>query len=138
MNSQNISIKEPRVTAFVNAKGDTLIQMKSSDAKIILKDVLEKRTLDSIVDVYVERDKLSSSTISLQLSVIKALQEKGDNQELMVSNLNKILTNKDTEIVLLNDVIKEQKKEIRHQKFLKIVGYITAVVIPIAILIFIK
>jgi hypothetical protein len=138
MHSQNTLTKEPRVTTIVNSKGDTLIQLKLSDAKIILKDVLDRRVLDSMVNAYSVSDSLKTSTIMLQVSVIKVLQEKSGNQQKLMANLDKIITNKDNEIGLLNNVVKTQKKEIRHQKFLKIVGFITAVVIPIAILIFIK
>ena len=108
--------------------------MHIEDAKIILSDLLEKEYADSMLVVYGLRDNLNASTISLQLSQIKILQEKSINQELQASNLNKIITNKDTEIVYLNDIIKKQKKEIRKQKFLKIVGFTAAVVLPITVI----
>ena len=114
MHSQIISKLEPRVQLLVNQKGDTLLQMHIEDAKIVLSDLLEKEYADSMLVVYGLRDNLNASTISLQLSQIKLLQEKSLNQELQASNLNKIITNKDTEIVYLNDIVKKQKKEIRN------------------------
>jgi hypothetical protein len=50
-----------------------------------------------------------------------------ENQKLIVSN-------KDKEIVILNDIIKKQKKEIRKQKVLKIMGFSAAVILPITVL----
>ena len=135
MHSQIISKLEPRVQLLVNPKGDTLLQIPIEDAKIILTDLLQKEYADSMLIVYSLRDDLNKSTISLQLSEIKLLQEKCKNQELLSDNLNKIITNKDTEIVYLNDTIKKQKKEIRKQKFLKILGFTAAVVLPITIII---
>lgn len=134
MSSQN-TLKTPRVQTLVNAKGDTLIQMALSDAKVILTSILEKQYVDSILLVYIDRDKINNKTITLQLDKIRLLELKGNNQDQMVSNLNKIITNKDSEIGLLKDTIKQQKKEIRKQKALKIVGFIAAVVLPIVVII---
>jgi len=106
--------------------------MSLADAKIVLNDVLDKSITDSILNIYILRDSLNSSTITLQVDKIRLLQEKCDNQALMSANLDKIIANKDQEIKLLNDVIKQQKKEIRKQKILKVVGFTAAVVLPIA------
>ena len=108
--------------------------MTLSDAKIILNDILEKQVVDSLLNIYVLRDSLNTSTISLQLTEIKVLQEKGSNQAQLVANLEKIMLNKDKEITNLNQVIKKQKREIVKQKVLKIIGFTAAVVIPITII----
>jgi hypothetical protein len=133
--SQNISIKNNRVTAIVS-NSDTLIQFKLSDAKIILVDVLEKEKLDSIVKYYEINDSLKDINIGLQYSMIRDLQSKSDIQLKVVDNLNVIIVNKDKEIALLNDTIKKQKREIRKQKFLKIMGFTAAIVAPIIVLIY--
>ncbi len=138
MNSQNTSIKEPRVTVVIDSKGDTIIQFKAADAKIILKDVLDKQVLDTIVKVYVVRDSLQNSTITLQLNVIKNLENENKNKDIITSNLDKVVMNKDSEITKLNVVVEKQKKEIRKQKFLKITAYITGVLIPLVIKLIVK
>lgn len=134
MHSQTTSIKEPRVQTIVNQKGDTLIQMHLSDAKIILADVLDREVLDSLVNVYKQRDTINSNTIQLQVKEIRLLNEKSLNQEKQNSNLNKIIELKNSELAILNDTIKQQKKEIRRQKFYKVLAFIAAVVLPITVL----
>jgi len=133
MHSQTSSIKTPRVQTIVN-NGDTLIQMKLSDAKVILKAVLDGEIADSLISVYQVRDSLMQRTIMLQVSEIRLLNLKSQNQELYTKNLKTIIGNKDSEIKILNDVIVKQKKEIRKQKTLKVVGFIGSVVLPIVTL----
>ena len=131
--SQNI-LKEPRVQTVINQKGDTLIQLKLSDAKLILAEVLDKEVADSLVNVYMFRDSLNKTTIELQVKEIRALQQKGFNYNQQVANLEKIVGNKDEELEKLNVIIKFQKKEIRKQKTYKILGFTAAVVLPILVL----
>lgn len=133
--SQSISIKETRVKAVV-IQGDTLIQFKLSDAKLILIDVLQKEKLDSLVEYYQVNDSLKDITVGLQYAMIRDLQSKSDIQLKVVDNLNVVILNKDKEIALLNDTITKQKKEIRKQKALKIIGFTAAVVLPIIVLIY--
>ncbi len=134
MHSQNISIKEQRVETLINQKGDTLIQMKLADAKIILAEILDKEIADSLINVYMERDAINSSTIELQVKEIKAYQAKSLNQQQQISNLNAMLNIKDEELAILNKVVSDQKKEIRKQKTYKVFGFIAAVVLPILVL----
>ena len=49
----------------------------------------------------------------------------------MIINLENILTNKDRELYLKDDIIKQQKKEIRKQKTLKILGFAGSVILPV-------
>ena len=124
-----------RVQALVNSNGDTLIQLSLSDAKIILTDVLSKSYSDSLISIYSIRDSIHNNIIILQKEEISLINEKFNNQKTITENLNQILTNKDKEIELLNDTIKKQKKEIRKQKFLKVLGFTAAVVLPITTMI---
>ncbi len=135
MRSQTTLTVTPRVTTIVNINGDTIIQMKLSDAKIILADILDKRIVDSLMVVYIEKDILANGTISLQKSEIIKLQQISENKDIMLANLQKIINNNLIEVSGLNETIKKQKKEIRKQKILKVVGYITAVVLPITTII---
>ena len=136
MRSQNILTKTtPRVQTLVNLKGDTVIQMSLADAKIILVTVFDKQIADSIIAVYETRDSLNSSTITLLKSEVDLLKDKVGNLNTMISNDTKIIVNKDSEITLLNQTIKDQKSEIRKQKVLKILGFTAAVVLPITVLI---
>ncbi len=122
----------PRVSTIINSKGDTLIQMNLADAKIVLTAVLDKEIVDSLLVVYTTKDEINTTIIRLQKSDIKKLQEKSANQEILAANLEKIIANKDIEISFLNETIKKQKKEIRKQKILKIIGYTAAVALPVA------
>ncbi len=110
--------------------------MTLADAKTILIDVVGKQRSDSIISVYVQRDSISSSIIALQKSEIKLLQQKAMNDGLLVNNLDVVVANNNKIVSDLNDVIKQQKKEILKQKFLKVVGFTAAVAIPILMIIF--
>ncbi len=109
--------------------------MSLADAKIILNDILDKPFADSILNVYIMRDSLNTSSIILQKEEIKTLKEKGVNLEMIKTNNEKIILNKDKEISDLNDVIKKQKREIFKQKVLKIIGFTAAVALPITTII---
>lgn len=135
MRSQTSLTKEPRVQTLVNAKGDTVIQMSLADAKIILVTVFDKQIADSLISVYETRDSLSSSTIILLKSEVDLLRTKNLNFEHMLLNDTQIMVNKNVEIDLLNKTIKLQKKEIRKQKILKIIGFVAAVALPITTII---
>lgn len=134
MHSQNTLKVEPRVKPVVNTKGDTLIQIKLSDAKILLQDVLEKEVCDSTVAEYIQLDGLRSGTIALQKDKIQTLETKFNNDELRIVNLETVVKNKDTELGLLNDIIKKQSREILKQKVFKIAGFSLALAIPITFL----
>ena len=134
MHSQNTLKVEPRVRPVVNTKGDTLIQIKLSDAKILLQDVLEKEVCDSTVAEYIQLDGLRSGTIALQKDKIQTLETKFNNDELRIGNLESVVKNKDTELALLNDIIKKQGREIIKQKVFKIAGFSLALAIPITYL----
>ncbi len=135
MHSQNILKIEPRVRPVVNAKGDTLIQLKLSDAKILLQDVLEKKVCDSTVAKYIELDGLKSSTIALQNDKIEILETKFSNCNIMVGKLETVVKNKNTELKILNSIINKQNKDILKQKFYKFVGFGVAILIPVTFLI---
>ncbi len=132
--SQNTLKEQERVQAVINEYGDTVIQMSLSDAKLILKVVLEKEINDSLLSVYTVVDSLNKNKISLLVNKIEALQLEKQNLTEMVSNLNAVLKNKDAETQILNDIIKKQKKEIRKQKIIKIVALVGDVVLPVATL----
>jgi uncharacterized protein (DUF3084 family) len=134
MHSQNISKTKPRVQTLITPQGDTLVQFHIKDAKKLLADVLDKKIVDSLVNVYMQRDAINKNTIDLQVSQIKLLQQKSVNQEQQIANLDKIIANKDEEVAILNNVVEEQKKEIRKQKRLKTLGFVGSVVLPILVL----
>lgn len=135
MHSQNTLIKEPRVQTIINQKGDTLIQFHIKDAKILLADVLDKEILDSIVSVYKNRDSISQKQIQLYVKEVRLMQEKSINKDFENANLNKIIELRNTEISELNKTIKQDKKEIRKQKFYKVLAMISAIALPILVLI---
>ena len=65
------------------------------------------------------------------LQKVQKLTKKSDNQQIQIDNFQTILDNKNVEILLKDETIKQQKKEIRKQKFLKILGFAGSVVLPI-------
>jgi hypothetical protein len=57
--------------------------------------------------------------------------EKSENQQSQIDNFQQILDNKNSELGLKEDTIKQQKKELRKQKFLKFLGLGGSVILPI-------
>ncbi len=129
IHSQTISRGEIKET--VNSNGDTLVIMHLEDARVILNDLLEYEIVDSLLTVYREKDSLNTNAISLQKDVIFKLMEKSDNQQNQIDNFQSILDHKNEEIALKEDTIKQQKKEIRKQKFFKLVGFTGSIILPI-------
>ena len=136
IHSQTI-LKEPRVQTIVNQKGDTLVQMKLDDAKFVLAELLDKEIVDSLVNVYMLRDAINKSTIELQVKEIRLLQQKSVNHQQQISNLEKIIINKDVELEKVNKQLDDQKKETKKQKNLKKLGFVGSVVLPIIVLLII-
>ena len=119
------------IESLVNDKGDTLIVMHLDDAKMLLTDLLECEVTDSLLNVYVERDSLNKEKIILKDGIINKLKLQNQNSETIIKNLEELLKNKDEEISLKDDTIESQKKEIKKQRNLKRVGFISAVILPI-------
>jgi len=109
--------------------------MNLEDARIVLSDLLEYEIVDSLLTVYKEKDSLNTNIISLQRDVISKLSIKSNNQQSIIDNFEEILSNKEIEIEFKDKTIKQQKKEIRKQKTLKLVGFIGSIVLPILTLI---
>lgn len=131
MNSQN-SLK-PKIS--INNQGDTIVSFPLKDAKSILSDLLDYRIVDSLLTEYKTRDSINAKTISLRIKDIKALQLESSNKDIQISNLQKIVENKIKEILIDEDIIANQKKEIRKQKILKVLAMVSAVVLPVLVLI---
>lgn len=134
MLSQSTLTEKNRVQAIVNENGDTLIQMSLDDAKIILTSLIEKDIADSILAQYIVKDSINTDIILIQSSKIYFLNDKINNLESIIENCKIILYNKDSEIVIMNEIMKKQEKEIKKQKRLKIIGFISAAVLPIVTL----
>ena len=129
IHSQVISRGEVKET--INSNGDTLVIMHLEDARIILNDLLEYEIADSLLTVYKEKDSLNTNTITLQKDVITKLTQKSQNQELQLENFQTLLDNSNKVIAYKNDTIDQQKKEIRKQKFQKILGFSGSILLPI-------
>ena len=134
--STKSQIKPESNVTLINDKGDTLIQIKSSDTKIILKDVSHKQVMDTVVKVYVVRDTLQNSIATLEVNVSKNLEKQTDkerNKDIILNKLNNVVEKKDNEITKLNDVVKKQEKEIKKQKLLKLTAYVSGVILPVMV-----
>jgi hypothetical protein len=129
--SQNTSTDDNRVRVTISPNGDTLVTMAYEDARILLNDVLKYEYTDSLLAAYVERDSLNMQTITFQKMILSNLSMANSNLETMLSNLEQVIENKDSEVDLMNSIIKEQRKEIRKQKVLKVIGFSSAIVLPI-------
>lgn len=134
MNSQN-SFEDTKRIETVVINGDTLIQIPLSSAKIILQSVLENEVTDSLLTAFAVKDSINTNIIEMQISTIRLLQEKSNNQEQLNQNLNLIIQNKDLEIEMLNEIIRKQKRYIRKQKLIKSLSLVGNIVLPIAVLI---
>ena len=128
---QSQIISKGEVKTIINESGDTLVMMNLEDARVILSDLLEYEIVDSLLSVYKERDTLNTNTIILQKDIIVKLTQKSENQSVQISNFQSILDNKNQELLFKEDIIKQQKKEIRKQKLLKILGFTGSVILPI-------
>lgn len=131
--SQTISKGE--IKTIVNPKGDTLVIMHLNDAKKILTDLLQCEVTDSLLTIYVERDSLNSEKIILKDNLIEKLNLQNENYKKIVSNLETVINNKDEIIVFKDKTINQQKKEINKQKFLKKIGFVGCVILPVITLI---
>ena len=129
--AQSQTISRGEVKTLINKKGDTLVIMNLQDARLILNDLLEYEIADSLLTVYKEKDSLHTNTLTLQKDIITKLIQKSDNHNVQISNFETILSNKNKEILLKEDTLKQQKKEIRKQKFLKIIGFTGSIILPI-------
>jgi hypothetical protein len=129
--SQSQTISKGEVKTLVNENGDTLVMMNLEDARIILSDLMEYEIVDSLLLVYKEKDSLNTNTITLQKDIIVKLTQKSENQQVQIDNFQTILDNKNEELLLKEETIKQQKKEIRKQKFLKILGFTGSIILPI-------
>ena len=129
------TILRGEIKEVINSKGDTLILMNLEDARIVLSDLLEYEIVDSLLTVYKEKDSINTNIISLQRDVIAKLSIKSNNQQSIIDNFEEILSNKEIEIELKDKTIKQQNKEIRKQKTLKLVGFIGSIALPILTLI---
>jgi hypothetical protein len=109
--------------------------MSLSDAKILLEDVLKYEYADSLLIQYKVKDSLQLNTITMQKEVLMNLSNEKFNLEQINDNLQQVIVNKDKELDLKDEIIKDQKKEIRKQKSLKILGFTGSVVLPILTLI---
>ena len=125
--------KEPNVQ-IMTIKGDTIFGITKEQAKKALIYFKQKEVCDSTVAEYIQLDGLRSGTIMLQKDKIQTLETKFNNDELRIVNLETVVKNKDTELGLLNDIIKKQSREILKQKVFKIAGFSLALAIPITFL----
>jgi hypothetical protein len=107
--------------------------MKLSDAKIILRGVLNGEISDSLVNVLSNRDSINNNIISLQTNVIRDLISKSAYKDIEIDNLNVIIKGDNKQVDILYSLIKKQQKEIKKQRILKKLALIGDVVLPIGV-----
>ena len=68
---------------------------------------------------------------TLQKTQLDNLTQQNTNLQQMLENFDSVIANNDKEKELLENTIKQQKKEIKKQKFLKFLGLAGSVILPI-------
>ena len=99
---------------------------------------MEYEVVDSLLLIYKEKDSLNTNTITLQKEIIVKLSQKSQNQQIQIDNFQTILDNKNEELGLKEDTIKQYKKKLRKQKFLKFLGFGGSVILPIITFLLLK
>lgn len=129
------TLKSDRVVIEIDSNGDTLVVMSLGDAKILLEDVLMCEYSDSIIKEYEVKDVLNEKNIKIYKSLLDKLNTNNLNLLDMNSNLRQIIKNKEEVIGFKDEEIDYYKKEVRKQKRLKRLGFLTSTVLPIIIVI---
>jgi hypothetical protein len=126
VNSQSIS--KQRVYKSINDNNDTIISFLLSDAKFILAELKAAELNDSIILIYQNKISVQDSIIFNQNNQISLLEDKNTNSDKINYNQSLLLDNKDMEISINQDIIKQQNRSIRKSKITKIIliGIITA------------
>jgi hypothetical protein len=125
MSSQ--TIYKQRVYKTINENNDTIISFLLSDAKFILAELKVAELNDSIIRIYQNKVSVQDSIIFNQSKQITLLEDKNKNSDKINYNLGLLLDNKDKEISINQDIIKQQNRSIRKAKITKIIliGIIT-------------
>jgi hypothetical protein len=124
------------VKTLVTSKGDTLIQMKVQDAKVILTKLKECEITDSLVTLYKFETLDKTNMLNIKSETIKTLQLKDTNNLKIIKNLNKSIENKNVEIKGYKSDINKKDKQIKVQKTLKTIGFIGCIILPFLTLLY--
>lgn len=105
--------------------GDTIFQFNINQTRKITEISKSYDVCDEMLVVYIQKD-------SLQQKAIENLKEEIVNYKILVSNLEKvvendklIIKNMETVNLLLEDSNKQLRKQLKIQKFWKIMGFAT-------------
>jgi hypothetical protein len=135
LSASSQTIYKQRVYKSVNENNDTIISFLLSDAKFLLSELKVAELNDSIIRIYQHKVTLQDSIIFNQNKQITLLEDKNTNSDKINYNQGLLLDNKDMEISIYEDIIKQQNRSIRKAKITKIIliGIIT--VSPLMLLI---
>lgn len=133
--SQTLS-KNQRIKTIVTEQGDTLLQMKISDAKKLLSILLEKEVNDDLLATYIKRDSLNQELVTVKDEKIKNLQTDRDVLNAIIDNLNQTITNNEGKVKQLQAKVIEQEKDLKKERFLKKVGFIGCILLPVLTILF--
>ena len=133
--SQTLS-KNQRIKTIVTEQGDTLLQMKISDAKKLLSILLEKEVNDDLLATYIKRDSLNQELVTVKDEKIKNLQTDRDVLNAIIDNLNQTITNNEEKVKQLQAKVIEQEKDLKKERFLKKVGFIGCILLPVLTILF--
>lgn len=103
--------------------------MDKESAKTILFYLKDYEIIDSMLNVYILKDSLTGDIINLQKSEITNFKKELVNNNIIISNLDSIISNGKKEIYGLN-------KEIIKQKSLKKISIVSNILLTIGILSF--
>ena len=119
--SQTTLNEENQITS-ISENADTVnLKLHIDDARLILSDLLDYEKVDSLLNIYVEKDSVNLSIIEKQNIIIQTKDSQIDDYKLKIENYKKVIKNKDSEIgILLKNIEvleKRLKKEIRKKRW---------------------
>lgn len=110
--SQNTSNVESNSDSV---ESDTItLKLHRDDAKLILNDLLNYEITDSLLESYIEKDSINMQIINEKNIIITSLEEDVKDLKIITNKQTEIILNKDLEIEILNKEVKKQK---RHKIF---------------------
>lgn len=111
----------------IEIKEDTvLLKLHVDEARLILGDLLDFEHVDSLLAVYKIKDSVNLEIINKKDIIIINQKEKIENYTIEIENSKQIIKNKDAELGILLNRIKDLEKDInklrRQKKFLSILS----------------
>ena len=130
--SQTTSIDTENNNVRLSEKGDSItLVLHIDDAKLVLGDLLDYEKVGSLLLLYQQKDSINIQVIKRKEIIISTQEEKIENFILQIDNYRQILQNKDSEITIFLDRIKQLEKLLKKERRKKKIAIAAAVVGPV-------